>query len=830
MPFLPALLGGLAAFGLEGAVIAGVTITATGAALISGLVTIAAQFALAPLLGGGRSNFGADQARGITQNISNPVGPLPVIYGTYRLAGTRVYCETTGDKNEFMHLVIAWCEGPINAITAVYFDDIVSTDGRYSGLVTMTHHLGADSQTADSALVAASSKWTSAHRLRGVAYTYLVLEYDPKAFPNIPVVSAVIEGKIVTSVTTGSSVFSNNPADCIFDYLTNTRYGRSIPSGEIDVTSFQTAAALCAANISNSPEPSQDTYTCDGVLDIDQLTLDNIRALLSSCRGYLIFSGGLYKLIVDQAEASAFAFTTANMVGGLSITLDSKEARFNRVKAHFYNDDRQWQPDLAILDSSTFRTDDNGTLLEREIELPFTTDFYRARRIAHLELKQSRNTITASFLATLEGLRAEVGDVVTVTHPTPGWGNKKFLVLGIELDSMDTVKVTCREYASIYTPTAPPTRPTATVITIPPPVPIEQGLTDSLSFVTFWQYSFEGGDVAGWVQAGGTIAADADACVGLVAGLVTHAGGGNVRSAYIPVSADFVQTALAVAGRQIRVQLWAKRPSSNAANGFKVRVVGNVNSSAWQTFTTTTSCAAYGFVWKPAGANTTLRLEIQGDSNNAGTGATLVDNIALFILPDFIDAATISTWIDTAAIGSAYIADLAVISAKIAALAVTTAKIADAAITNAKIGTAAVDTLTIAGQAVTFPISDRVTSITMALADSSFHTITGLSCVLPAVTSGERGQVMILVHIDSVGPTGTEPNFCDLRIMRDSTQVGRTYRSPVASNGTTMKLEATMMTFDTVNTSAHTYTVEVNGYGFPVVLKEVCMLILECKR
>ena len=91
MPFLPAIIGGIAAAGLAGTVVAGVTITAFGASLIGGLITIAASFALAPILGNGVSEIGRDQARGITSNVSNPIAPLAVIYGRYRLAGQRAW-------------------------------------------------------------------------------------------------------------------------------------------------------------------------------------------------------------------------------------------------------------------------------------------------------------------------------------------------------------------------------------------------------------------------------------------------------------------------------------------------------------------------------------------------------------------------------------------------------------------------------------------------------------------------------------------------------------------------------------------------------------------
>ncbi len=824
MPFLPAIIGGIAAAGLAGTVVAGVTITAFGASLIGGLITIAASFALAPILGNGVSEIGRDQARGITSNVSNPIAPLAVVYGRYRLAGQRVYVETTGDKNEFLHMVIAWCEGEIEEIEEIYFDDVISTDSRYAGLVTLSHHVGTDSQTADSGLVSASTKWTSAHRLRGVAYTYVKLEYDPEAFPNIPVVSAVLKGKKVYNVSTAAFEWSQSPADCVYDYMTNTRYGRSIPAAEINLASFQTARASCAATMTNSPEPSQATYTLDGVIDIDQLPLDNLRAMLSSARAFMPYTGGQYRLIVDQAESTTFDFDTSNMVGGLSITLNSKESRFNRVKANFYNDDRQWQPDMVISDSTSYRTSDNGTLLVRDVQLPFTTDFYRARRIAHLELKQSRSTITVSFAALLDGLRAEVGSVVGITHPVPGWVNKKFRVLGIDIDSMDTVRITAREYANIYSPTAPPTRPTATVITLPPPNRIEDTINgDSFELTAFWQYSFENGDVSGWSQDDGTIAADADACVGLVAGLVTHGGGGNVASASIDMSQAFVQTALAVARRQIRIQMIAKQPSSNAAAGFKVRVVGSANTSAWQTFTTTTSCAPYGFVWRPAAGQTTLTLEIQGDSNNAGTGATLIDNVSAFILPDFIDAATISTWIDTAAIGSAYIADLAVISAKIA----------NAAITNAKIAAAAVDTLSLAGQAVSFPIQDSAPSVLITVTPNTWTTVPGISLTLPAVTLGERGSVFILANIRRAAVNAavfTTP-VVDLRVMRGSTQIGDVYTTPKGRSGEPVEAQIVLSAFDTVSTAAHTYTLQVRTAATErVLLTGVNVLILESKR
>ena len=792
-------------------------------AIVGGVVSAGLGMLLAPDAPRSGNLIGQDQARGLTQNISNPIAPIPVIYGAYRLAGQRVFSQTSGTANRYLWLVIAWGEGEIEAIDWIYLDDVRQDQSRFSGLLSITHYLGTDAQTADAGLVAAGIGWTSAHRLRGVAYSVVRLDYKPDAFPSVPVITADIRGrKLVDVIAGGSPVYSNNPANVLYDYLTNTRYGRGIPGSEIDLVSFQAAHSLCAATVSgNAPEPSQARYTCDGVVNIDIDTVDNIRALLSSCRGYLIFTGGQYRLIVDQAESTSFDFDESNIVGNWSIALDDKAARFNRIRANYYNRERQWQPDLIVRDSTTFRTEDNGTLLERQIDLPFTTDFYRAKRISDLELKQSRFNITVTFTADMSGLRCEVGNVIRISHPVPGWVFKSFRVLQIELDSAETVRITAREYSNIYTPTAPPNAPTVPALVIPAVNTITlPGAESSIDLVTSWLYSFENGDTVGWVDADGTIVADADSCVGDVAGLVTHGGGGVVPSATIDLPANFVATALAVAGRQIRVQVWAKQPGSNAAPSFGLRMLGSSQNSGVRTFTPTGSCAVYGFVWRPTAPQSSMQLQVYGDLSPGGlgtnTGAVLVDNVTAWIMPDFIDAATISTWIDALAVGSAYIADAAILTTKIANAAITTAKIQDAQVTTLKIG----------NDNVVVPGSAFVASFTRDSTNDVWFDITGASFTMAAVGAGARGPAHVIVCASGLsGPSGAG-GVVAIRLVRDSTVIGNT-----ALQTDNAWIIATQ---DNPDTSSHTYKVQgierADGAFTDFSVTNLSMLVLEAKR
>lgn len=484
-----------------------------------------------------QSALSSAQAQGILINSQSNVDPIPVIYGRRRVGGTRVFIEVSGSSNEYLHLVLVLSEGPVTAIDNVYLDDVLSTDAKFTGLLTVTKHLGTPGEAADAALTADVPKWTSACKLSNCAYLYVKLKYDRNAFSGLPTITADVRGRTLYDPRDGQTRYSNNPALVIRDYLSNAIYGRGIASSAIDDTSITAAANACDIRItapsfsdiftvstttealtfsqpipidtgdgvkvsSTATVPSPlvagttyyaikvtDTsyqlattmanavagtaidltsagsgqhtlaqvnyaaYACDGTIDTNQTAYDNVRALLTACRGMLVFSGGKYRLVLDVATtSSSFGFTESNITGSWVISQAGKRAKYNRVTAGFYNPAKKWQPDLAMVESTALRATDNGLILEAKIDLPFTANSYRAQNIGQLTLNQSRYGLVVKFSAFQEGLRCEVGDVVPITHSTPGWSAKLFRIMQIEIKDNDEVYVVAREYsASVYT-------------------------------------------------------------------------------------------------------------------------------------------------------------------------------------------------------------------------------------------------------------------------------------------------------------------------------------------------------------------------------------------
>lgn len=222
------------------------------------------------------------QSSSVLLNKQSNIAPIPIIYGQRKVGGIIVFKDVSGSSNEYLHIVMVLCEGEIEEIGDVYLNDIISTDTKYSGLVTITKYTGTTSQSADSGLIADfPSKWTSAHQLKGLAYIVCKLKWSREAFGRQPTIHCIVKGKKVYDPRDTTTVYSTNPALIIRDYLTNTIYGRGLPTSAIDDDAIETAANYCdtmqqkhtgsAIESGTAEGGSSDTGTNLGTLnDIDK--------------------------------------------------------------------------------------------------------------------------------------------------------------------------------------------------------------------------------------------------------------------------------------------------------------------------------------------------------------------------------------------------------------------------------------------------------------------------------------------------------------------------------------------------------------------------------
>lgn len=231
-------------------------------------------------------------------------GKIPVILGRRRVGSTVAFMHTADNRSKDLFVVYALSVGEIDQIeldsieingvsikdskvfrqgyyagsdkissgagslcTASQIGNVQNSNAGTSGtdparryrMVFNAHH-GADDQTVDPMLNASiATEWTTAHRLKGIAYLACSFEYDSRGmFSSIPQVTVVCRGKKLYdprkdgSITGGTgshrydtpSTFewSDNAALCLLHYMQNDEYGKGLAQTDINLQSFQTAA------------------------------------------------------------------------------------------------------------------------------------------------------------------------------------------------------------------------------------------------------------------------------------------------------------------------------------------------------------------------------------------------------------------------------------------------------------------------------------------------------------------------------------------------------------------------------------------------------------
>ena len=388
--------------------------------------------------------------------VRQPIIPRDTVYGTSKKSGGILFMETS-DNNKYLHMVIQIASHELNAISEVYFDEHeltlassgtdangvtrynvtapsqFATDSKFEDgkkTVRVKLHTGTDTQLADADLVAESDKWSTDHRLRGIAYIYVRVAYDPDVFPNgVPNVSALVQGKKVLDFRTSSTSHSSNPALVLYDYLTDTKLGLGVATSSIDTTSFTTIANLSDENVSLSAGGTEKRYECHGIVYSDIAPMEVIDDILSSCVGTLAYSNGKFILRGGHYVSPSLTLNQDDFVD--TINLVAKQSRkdvFNTVKGIFTSDESNWQPtDYPMVTSGVFTSGD-GEVIYADVDLPFTKSSTMAQRIAKIVLFKNRQQMQLSCRVSMKGFTLQVGDTVQVNNTRLGFTNKVFEV------------------------------------------------------------------------------------------------------------------------------------------------------------------------------------------------------------------------------------------------------------------------------------------------------------------------------------------------------------------------------------------------------------------
>jgi hypothetical protein len=465
---------------------------------------------------------GAEQEQGVLLNRTGTNEQIPVVYGFRRVGGTVIFVETNGTSNTYLYVCYVVCEGEIAGFKRILVDDTILptppsgiydvntiidvTEGKYAGRCQFQVFNGTESQSQSSLLNQTPSWPTKTRKLPGVAYVAMRFEWkaattqaEADANPyggGVPTVQFDVCGKKLYDVTTHTSgaqlsnTYANltktytgsegtNPANCLLDYMMNSRYGCGISRDEIDADSFKIAANKYNQSVTYYKEgltlyPGA-AMTCCAVLDTRQKLIDNVKILVGGARGMLPYVQGRYKLIVEDGGhptditsatvTIAYDVDKSEIVGGITLTGETKTTKYNQVIVNYVDPNTDFTVQQAVYRVSGDLTVDQDEELTGEFTFGTISNAYIAKFMAESIYKKSRNQLGIEFTATQELMDVVPGDIIRVTDDILNLSNKTFRVVNMKLNVDGTISMSCTEHIATNYPYVPGPQ-----IDIPPPV------------------------------------------------------------------------------------------------------------------------------------------------------------------------------------------------------------------------------------------------------------------------------------------------------------------------------------------------------------------------
>lgn len=409
---------------------------------------------------------------------SGTVTPRRIIYGKLRVGGLNTIRPLVVDaKGKLLHQILTIAGHPCNAITNVYFNqdtvgtrtavtgtanDGLVTTGTYANLAWVRGYTG--SQTAvDYILNAAdSSFWTSSHIGYGLTYAALTFKLDDKVYASgKPEVAFEVEGKKCYDPRLDSSpganptnasyiAYTTNPALQLADYLMDSNLGRGIAAAKVDWTLVVAAANECDELVSIPGSTTQKRYESSVMLEAaSERHEDNIAALAGAMMGVCYRQGGKYRMYAGAALTPAFTLTEADIVGSVSIRLETPTGeKYNFVRGTFTDATRNYQEvEFEPRGSAAYESAD-GRRIPKTVQFDTCTNAYQAQRNAIILRRRSRmrKTMTARFALTAYKIRPFI--VGTMAFADIGWSAQRVVCTSWKFVGDGTIEMTLQEDSS----------------------------------------------------------------------------------------------------------------------------------------------------------------------------------------------------------------------------------------------------------------------------------------------------------------------------------------------------------------------------------------------
>lgn len=240
----------------------------------------------------------------------------------------------------------------------------------------------------------------------------------------IPSVKYRAAGKLcpVYNPVTGSFVetFTKNPAWHCLDAMMNKRYGGGLRAERFKIDYWKQWADFCTAN----------SLEFNGAIDQRTNLWDAIAPIQKLGRAQVVAAGTKYQVAIVRQSRPVQLFTTATIKkGSLSIDWLPQDERANEVHIGYYDKNDGGKQRTVIIPN--VRARERGEEAKpTELTLYGCDNVTQANREGVLAMNMQELLRTVTFAAPLEAIVCTLGDVISLQHDMPNWGEGGLMAPG----------------------------------------------------------------------------------------------------------------------------------------------------------------------------------------------------------------------------------------------------------------------------------------------------------------------------------------------------------------------------------------------------------------
>ena len=306
---------------------------------------------------------------------------------------------------------------------------------------------------------------TRKFRIRGIKVRIPGAGANNSGTPTVDIQTGRIQyptGYIFNGVM-GAAVYTNCPAMCLLDLLTNTRYGLGdhVTDSNLDLFSFVAASKYANTLVNDGQGGEEARFSCNVNIQSPKEAFAAINDLASVMRCMPIWSAGSITISQDKETTASYLFNLANVgEGGFAYSGSSLKTRHSVVSVSYFNMDSK-EVDFEVVEDAT-AISKLGTIVKQVKAFACTSRNQAARLGRAILFAEQNESETVTFTTSIDaGIIVRPGSVIEINDPVRAGVRR-----GGRIVSATTTAITIDAATSTSIPALgdPATNPTISVI------------------------------------------------------------------------------------------------------------------------------------------------------------------------------------------------------------------------------------------------------------------------------------------------------------------------------------------------------------------------------